>query len=194
MAYLLLTLTSISPGHLTSREAWPWFKDWSPWILKIIKTAPSFFQLCISSYAHGGTWLYNKNKQPTVSFMLLTLKCSLLTMSNSLAPNRQKYTGKLGDACIASFLLPHGLTGLATKIRRAMLPSYMAVSEDLTALKTKKSRFDNNIAKAHQNFELPPTFPCGHGHHYSANLYQFSTAVELVNLSALSDALVCCHL
>lgn len=115
-------------------------------------------------------------------------------MSNSLAPNGQKYTGKPGDACITSSLLPHGLTGLATKIQRAMLPSYMAVSEDLTALKTKKSRSDNNIAKAHQNFELPPTFPCGHGHHYSANLYQFSAAVELANLSALSDALVCCHL
>lgn len=115
-------------------------------------------------------------------------------MSNSLALNGQKYTGKPGDACITSFLLPHGSTGLATKIRQAMLPSYMAVSEDLMALKTKKSGSDNNIAKAHQNFELPPTFSYGHGHHYSANLYQFSAAVELANLSALSDALVCYHL
>lgn len=115
-------------------------------------------------------------------------------MSNSLAPNRQKYTGKPDDACITPFLLPHGSTGLATKIRQAMLLSYMAVSEDLTALKTKKSGSDNNIAKAHQNFELLSTFSCGHGHHYSANFYQFSAAVELTNLSALSDALVCCHL
>lgn len=111
-------------------------------------------------------------------------------LTKARVSNKQVPCGS-GDVRITSSLLPHGSTGPATKVRRTMLPWYVAVKEDLATSETEESGSFQDVALAHQNLGMPPASPSGHGHHYGTIPFRFPAAVELANLGALSDALVC---
>ncbi|KZF18793.1 hypothetical protein L228DRAFT_215835 [Xylona heveae TC161] len=97
---------------------------------------------------------------------------------------------KAGDVRITSPLLPHGSTGPATRRRRTMLPWFVAIGDDHLTLDVQESGTWEDLAAAHRNLECAPRTPSGKPVLYAKAPYRFPAATELMNLGALSDALV----
>lgn len=95
-----------------------------------------------------------------------------------------------GDVRIILSLIPHGSTRPTTKIRRTMLPRFVAVDKDHVGLEMENSGSYEEIARAHKNLETPPCSPSGFANHYGKLPYCFPGSVPLTGLGPLSDALV----
>lgn len=87
--------------------------------------------------------------------------------------------------------LPHGAQGPSSCTRRTMLPWFVAVQDDHEQLETVEAGTWSQLATAHRDLVAPHSSPSGLSNRYGAIPYRFPAAVELVGISALSDALVC---
>ncbi|KMU83871.1 hypothetical protein CIHG_01655 [Coccidioides immitis H538.4] len=97
---------------------------------------------------------------------------------------------KPGDVRITSPLLPHGAHGPCKKVRRTMLPWYVAIQEDHEHLEVDEAGTWSQLSAAHRDLVPGPSSPSGHSNRYASVPYRFPTAIQLQGLGAISDALV----
>ncbi|EFW15145.1 conserved hypothetical protein [Coccidioides posadasii str. Silveira] len=97
---------------------------------------------------------------------------------------------KPGDVRITSPLLPHGAHGPCKKVRRTMLPWYVAIQEDHEHLEVNEAGTWSQLSAAHRDLVPGPSSPSGHSNRYASVPYRFPTAIQLQGLGAISDALV----
>ncbi|RDW56804.1 hypothetical protein BP5796_12871 [Coleophoma crateriformis] len=95
-----------------------------------------------------------------------------------------------GDARITTPALPHGASGPAKKLRRTVLPWYVGIQDDHHHLEIPESGTWDEISACHRDLLPPPASPSGLPNRYGTVPYPFPAALELMDLSAISDALV----
>jgi hypothetical protein len=96
-----------------------------------------------------------------------------------------------GDTRITLPSIPHRATGPTTKIRRTMLPWFVAVQEDDETLEVVEGGTWSILSEAHRDQISPTATPSGLPNRYGATPYRFPAGMELCGLGAISDALVC---
>jgi hypothetical protein len=87
--------------------------------------------------------------------------------------------------------IPHGAKGPALRVRRTMLPWFVAVQADGNHLEVLESGTWDDLAKAHRELNSAPRTPSGLSNRYGDIPYEFPAAVPLTGLGPLSDSLVC---
>ncbi|KZF18788.1 hypothetical protein L228DRAFT_215864 [Xylona heveae TC161] len=97
---------------------------------------------------------------------------------------------KAGDVRFMSALLPHGGTGPATKRQRTLFPCFVAVADDHQKLDIEGSGTWADVAAAHRDLIRVLHLPSGDAPVHATLPIRFPPAAELMDLSALSDALV----
>jgi hypothetical protein len=96
-----------------------------------------------------------------------------------------------GDVRITLPSIPHGATGPATKVRRTMLPWFVAVQDDGETLEVAEGGTWSMLSETHRDQTSPKATPSGLPNRYGATPFRFPAGVELVGLGAISDVLVC---
>jgi Phytanoyl-CoA dioxygenase (PhyH) len=97
---------------------------------------------------------------------------------------------KAGDARITQPHLPHGAKGPAVRVRRTILPWYVALQSDHDHLEIAEGGTFNDLSKAHRDLVSGPATPSGLANRYGDIRFPFPAAVHVEGLGVLSDALV----
>ncbi len=97
---------------------------------------------------------------------------------------------KAGGVRISMPQIPHGAKEPSSGERTTILPWFVGNLQDNEILEVLESGTRSLLATAHRDMMAPLNTPSGHPTRYGAVPFRFPAATELMNVSAISDALV----